>query len=202
MHDVTLTILAGGRSSRMRTPKMNLEIRGQPVLHYLLDQANWAGPTLLVTAPGAEVPAGAERMGRHVCDPVTGAGPMRGILTALEHATTSIVVVAAVDMPGVRAQHLSWVANELVRRPQISGVLLARNAEAGLQVEPFPSAYRLPGAVHAVATHLDQQRKAVRSLLDCAGFIAVDAPIEWEASTWMNLNTPEDLQHFVMGDRP
>src|SRR5262245_41742392 len=51
MRDVTLTILAGGRSSRMQTQKANLEVGGIPILEYLLNQARWSGPTMLITAP-------------------------------------------------------------------------------------------------------------------------------------------------------
>src|SRR5262245_61943963 len=82
MRDVTLAILAGGHSSRMRASKANLEIGGKAVLQYLLDQAKWPGPTMLITAPGGERVSGSDRFDQTHCDPVAGVGPLRGILTA------------------------------------------------------------------------------------------------------------------------
>src|SRR5690349_20303809 len=107
--DITLAILAGGEGSRMGKPKGALVIHGQPILEYLLDRFDWPGPTMLVTAPGREHPPGHEKFSREVVDPVFGAGPVRGILTALEHATTSIVVITTVDMPSIERTHLEWL---------------------------------------------------------------------------------------------
>ena len=93
-HDVTLAVLAGGEGSRMGRPKGELLVRGRPILVHLVEQLAWRGPTLLVTAPGRERPAGGERFDREVVDAVAGEGPLRGLLTALEAATTEIVLSA------------------------------------------------------------------------------------------------------------
>src|SRR3954467_6767125 len=89
----TLVILAGGAGSRMGKPKGGLLIDDRPILEYLLDRFRWPGPTLLVTAPGREHPPGCQRFDLEAVDPVSDAGPLRGILTALENATTDQVVV-------------------------------------------------------------------------------------------------------------
>src|SRR5436305_504355 len=98
---VTLALLAGGESSRMGRPKANIQLRGRPILEYLLDQFVWPGPTLLVTAPGHEKPPGWERFDREVSDPVAGSGPLRGVMTALESISTPLVAIVTVDMPGI-----------------------------------------------------------------------------------------------------
>src|SRR5436190_1357328 len=95
----TLAVLAGGAGSRMGRPKGMLEINGRPILAYLLDRIDWPGPTMLVTAPGRENPPGAERFDSEVSDDVEGEGPLRGVYTAITHATTPVVVVIGVDMP-------------------------------------------------------------------------------------------------------
>src|SRR5690348_14005110 len=101
MAETTLAILAGGAGTRMGGPKSALVVRGKPILGYLLDQLRWPGPTMLVTAPGCEQPLGANRFDREVRDPVAGLGPLRGVLTALQNASTDIVVVSTVDAPNV-----------------------------------------------------------------------------------------------------
>src|SRR4051794_14061635 len=102
----------------MGKPKAWLTLRGQPILEYLLDRFAWPGPTLLVTAPGREHPPGYERFTREVVDPIADLGPLRGVLTALEHAQTPTVVVTTVDMPNVQRAHLCALAEHLVARPQ------------------------------------------------------------------------------------
>src|SRR4051794_29684613 len=85
---ITLAILAGGAGSRMGGPKSNLTLHGRPILDYLLDRFSWPGPTLLITSPGREHPPGHTRFSAEAVDPVPDQGPLRGILTALQHATT------------------------------------------------------------------------------------------------------------------
>lgn len=193
MRDVTLTILAGGQSSRMGAPKAEIELGGKPILQHLLDRWNWTGPTMLVTAPQAGAPRAAERFDQHVRDPVTGSGPLQGVLTALHNATTPLVVVAAIDMPNFGAEQLKYLADQLERRSEILGLLLARKTDATRQIEPLPSCYRRSAAA-TIEAQLARQRRAVRSLLDCPGFVAIDAPGDWAAEVWINLNHPEDLR--------
>ncbi len=189
----TLAILAGGEGVRMGRPKGNLRIGGTPILTYLLEQFAWAGPTLLVTAPGREHPTGWEDFGREIVDPVAGQGPVRGILSALESVPAGIVVVTTVDMPMVRPVHLDWLAKELANRPELLGVLLRR----GEQIEPFPSTFRME-AREALTDHLAQGRRSVHSLLERPGFLALDAPKTWSDQTWLNLNYPDDLNRLEM----
>src|SRR2546423_14894862 len=126
MADATLAILAGGESSRMGTPKASLLIRGQPILEHLLDQIAWPGKTMLVTAPGREHPPGSGRFDLEVQDPPGGGGPLRGILTALEHLQTPVLVVMPVDMPEIRKAHLQFLVNELMKREKCLGLFMRR----------------------------------------------------------------------------
>jgi molybdopterin-guanine dinucleotide biosynthesis protein A len=188
--DVTLAILAGGESSRMGTPKSHLTLAGQPILQYLLHRFAWPGPTVLVTAPGREHPPGHDAFAREVVDPVAGQGPLRGILTALD-ASAGPVVVATVDMPGLEAAHLHWLLDRLAERPALAGIMLRRDG----RVEPFPAAYRA-SAVDVVRSRLAAGRLSVHGLLEEPGFAAVDAPSDWPAEAWANLNRPEDVEAF------
>lgn len=189
----TLAILAGGEGSRMGRPKGELEIHGVPLLEYLYRRLAWPGPTLLVTAPGRERPAGAALFDHEVTDPVSGAGPLQGILTALQFSATPVLLVAAVDMPGVAALHLNWLAERLPEAPAIAGVLCRR----GDVLEPLPCAFRVQSAIPPVRAALDAGRRSIRSLLDAPGFRAIDVPAEWDNDVWTNLNDPAAWDAFV-----
>src|ERR1700721_4778762 len=88
MAAVTLAVLAGGEGRRMGLPKQNLEINGRPILEFLLNQFAWPGPTLLVTAPSRRHPPGAHLFYAEAVDAIENQGPLRGVLTALENAST------------------------------------------------------------------------------------------------------------------
>ena len=193
MIDVTLAVLAGGDGSRMGFPKGELRVRGRPILPVLLEQFSWSGPTLLVIAPGREHPTGWEGFTREVVDPTAGQGPLRGVLTALENTTTPAVVVTAVDMPGVGAQHLTWVAKVLNGHPDALGVIPRR----GGQVQPFPSALRA-AAAPVLSRLLAMNHRSLHRLTEDPAFVAVDAPPDWEDSVWTNLNSPADMD--ALGD--
>ena len=60
---------------------------------------------------GPGTPAGMDSFTRELVDPVGGLGPLRGVLTALENAGTEHVVVTPVDMPGLIAGQLRWLAS-------------------------------------------------------------------------------------------
>src|SRR3954453_21857241 len=100
--DPTLAVLAGGAGSRMGGPKASLQIQGHPILRYLAEQFAWRGRTMLVLAPDTDCPPASDRFDLVFFDPIAGVGPLRGVLTALEHATSDIVVIPTVDMPGIQ----------------------------------------------------------------------------------------------------
>ena len=175
IRDTTLAILAGGEGSRMGRPKAELIIDNRPILAFLLDQLQWSGPTLLVTAPGREHPPAHERFDREVTDPISGQGPLRGILTALEHATTPSLIVATVDMPGVTPTQLRFLRERLSEMFDAEGIMLSHGgASGGRAVEPFPSIFR-KSAAPLIAARIEAKQLSVHSLLNDPSFIAVDA---------------------------
>lgn len=197
--EITLALLAGGRGTRMGRPKATLRIHGRPILDYLADRLAWPSPTLLVTAPGIERPPGSARFTAEATDPVAGLGPLRGVLTALEHCRTPLLLVTTVDMPAVRTEHLLWLAAALASRPELSGLALERpdpGNPAVPHIEPFPCAFAAR-AMEAVAAHLAEGRRSVHSLFARGGFATLPAPDTWEPAVWTNLNHPSDLQSFL-----
>jgi len=157
---VTLAILAGGAGSRMGLPKSHLEIHGQPILQYLLNQFRWPGPTLLVTSPGRQNPPAASLFGREVSDPIPDQGPLRGLLTTLEHSTTPLVLACTTDMPLVRPMHLHWLLDQFSSHSQSLGLMI--QTQAG-RIEPFPSLFHT-SAANPIAQQLQQVRRSVHGL--------------------------------------
>jgi molybdopterin-guanine dinucleotide biosynthesis protein A len=196
---ITLAVLAGGAGARMGRAKALLRVDGRPILDDLFERFAWPGPTLLVTAPGRERPPGGERFGREVVDPQAGLGPLRGVLTALEGLQTALLVVTALDMPGIGRTQAEWLARQLHDAAQLQGLMTEHVTGAGLRREPLPLALRA-GAKLIVAAHLAAGRRSLRGLASEAAF-AVVTPPPWPESVWANLNTPADGQAFAAGGR-
>ena len=185
----TLAILAGGAGSRMGQPKANLRINDQPILEYLLARFAWNGPTLLVTAPGREHPPGHEHFAAEAIDPVPEQGPLRGIHTALEHTTTSIIVITTIDMPAFGPAQFQWLIDRFADHPDAVGLMIRR----GEKIEPFPSIFRI-AAVSMVQGHLAAGKLAVHALAERPRVVTLPAPADWDEKVWTNLNRPEDIE--------
>ena len=181
--EVTLAILAGGRGQRMGKPKALLRVGDEPILTYLFNRFAWRGPTMLVTSPGREGPPGAEQFDREVVDPVEGMGPVRGVITALEHSQTKQLIVASVDMPLIAREQLLWLVENVKDK---AGVMVRHESE----VEPFPSILNKERA----GRPLYDSMRALTKILD---FAVIDAPASWPADVWTNLNEPADLGVFL-----
>lgn len=188
---VTLAILTGGAGRRMGMPKAWMEIGGKAVLRCIHEAMRWPGPTMLVTVPGRERPPGAELFGREVSDPAE-AGPLRGVLTALENCQTAELCVMPLDMPLVGRDYLAGLLGELRGRADALGVMFQRRMGERMELEPLPLACRHE-AGNVIAEQLRAGDRSLRGIMKHPGFLAVDAPPEWPVSTWRNLNTPDDL---------
>jgi len=197
---IALAILAGGQSRRMGIAKTSLQIDGRPILKYLLQQMSWPGPKLLVSAPSRRNPPGRELFDSEVVDAVEGEGPLRGVLTALLQCTTEMIIICTVDMPAVGLAQLRWIVQELADADQLDGLMPRRWVDGQDQIEPFPLACR-KSAEGAVEKQLGIKR-SVHALLELPRFAVKDAPRDWPASVWTNLNSPEDFEAFLASRRP
>jgi molybdopterin-guanine dinucleotide biosynthesis protein A len=196
LSDVTLAILAGGAGSRMGKAKGSLVINGRPILEHLLAHIDWPGQTMLVTAPGREHPPGSQLFDQEVQDPLGGGGPLRGILTALEHLKTPVLAVMPIDMPDIRKTHLAFLVNEIMKRQKCLGLFMRRKSGSAPQAEPFPTAFRR-SALDTIRDRLNAEQGSVQRLSEVSGFELIDRPGEWPSRIWTNLNSPADLATYT-----
>ena len=210
----TLALLAGGRGTRMGLPKSHLTIANVPILRHLLAQWSWPGPTLLITAPGVERPPAHDLFTAEHVDPVADQGPLRGIHTALTHATTDTIIVATVDMPRVTRAHLDHLTTTLATHPTAPALFLhppfSRDPKGERQrspkasapprsphsptFEPFPCAVRRPLLLPILTARLARDDLSVRALATEPGVLTLTAPADWHADVWTNWNRPDDLR--------
>lgn len=106
---MTGVVLAGGRSTRMGRDKALLELDGVALVER-------AAATLREVCAEVLIASGdGARLGRpgEIADALADAGPLGGLLAALEAARHPLVAVVAVDMPHASAQVLRLLAAAL-----------------------------------------------------------------------------------------
>jgi molybdopterin-guanine dinucleotide biosynthesis protein A len=140
MADVAAVVLAGGRSSRMGTPKAALEWHGSTLLRRTtgLLQRAVDGPVVVARAPGQELPALPADV-EVADDPQEGLGPLQGLATGLAAVgdRADVAFVCATDLPFL---HLAFV--RLVLSALDGGADVALPVAGGYE-QPFAAAYRV-----------------------------------------------------------
>jgi molybdopterin-guanine dinucleotide biosynthesis protein A len=129
-------VLAGGRSSRMGTPKAWLDWHGATLLRRTcgLVARGAAGPVVVVRAPGQELPPLPDGV-RVVEDAREGKGPLQGLLAGLEAVDGETAFVASTDMPFLHPRFVAAVC------AAIDGVDAAVPVLDGHR-QPLAAAYR------------------------------------------------------------
>lgn len=107
MTDVTIAVLAGGRSSRMGRDKSFILLDEKPIVQHVLDrvcQLNY--PTILITnAPGQYLGFELSLFG----DVIPGSGSLIGLHAALHHSQTAHTICVACDMPLLNVKLLRYL---------------------------------------------------------------------------------------------
>jgi molybdenum cofactor guanylyltransferase len=120
---VLAAVLAGGRASRMGTPKPTVALEGRPLIEHPLEALRDAGLEAIVVAkPGSMLPA----LGVPVWEePEHPRHPLCGVLRALQGAGGRPVLAVACDMPFVTPPLLARMASIDGRLvvPEVSGRL-------------------------------------------------------------------------------
>jgi molybdopterin-guanine dinucleotide biosynthesis protein A len=190
-------VLAGGRSSRMGTPKAALDWHGVSLLYRTTAvlARTVSGPVVVVRAAGQQLPDLPPDV-RVVDDPVEGVGPLQGIGAGLSAVPdTPLAFVSSTDLPFLHPRFATRVLAALdddtdialpvargYRQPLAAGY---RTALAPLIAELLQAGHHRPPDLF--------ERCRVRGLTDAdlladPGLAAVDP----ELDSVLNVNSPDD----------
>jgi molybdopterin-guanine dinucleotide biosynthesis protein A len=137
--DAAAIILAGGRSSRMGSPKAELEWHGSTLLRRVTGVLARVvdGPIIVVRAPDQELPDVAKRV-ELVADAREGHGPMQGIAAGLAaiNGRAPVAYVSSTDVPLLHPAFVRRVIDGFDR--EVDVVL----PEVGGYRQPLAAAYR------------------------------------------------------------
>ena len=200
MLDAAAIVLAGGRSSRMGSPKAALDWHGSTLLRRVtgIVARSVSGPVIVVSAPGQELPE-LDRAVEVVTDEREGRGPVQGLAAGL-HAIgdrAEFAYVSSTDVPLLHPAFVRHVAGSL--DDDLDVVL----PEVGGYRQPLSAAYRttlLPVVKDLIASDRMRpaflfERSRVLHLTE-ADLLAdtVLARLDPELASVSNLNEPADYE--------
>ena len=186
----TLTILAGGGSTRMGRDKASLDDGRGPLLARLAALGLHCDLPVLVVGrprpldwPLPEV--------EFLPDDDPGQGPLGGLATAL--ARTAPVLLIACDLAALTPRALTWLVRMVAEQPLRDGVVTERD---GL-IETLFACYTARCRPQ-IESRLASGQRALHRLIADGDFrrVALPAPL-WPALA--NVNTPEEWRRFTSG---
>lgn len=186
--DLTVFILAGGKSTRMGADKAFGVLDGRTLLARMLDLGRSLAANVWIVGDSAKFAPFAPV----VEDIFPGCGPLGGIHAALRSSQTDLNVILAVDVPFVSLALLQF----LISRARSSPASLVTLAQANGRLQPLSAIYRRAFA-NIAGKALREGRNKIDALfqpestqiitqdeLEVAGF---------SSRIFRNLNTPEEL---------
>jgi molybdopterin-guanine dinucleotide biosynthesis protein A len=191
-------LLAAGRSTRMGRDKALLHLRGRPLWRRQRDLLRAAGAAelLLSARPDQRWALRAAGFAAILRDRVPDAGPLAGIVAALEAAAHERVAVLAIDLPRLPAR---WLAELVAAATETRGVVGRR----GDSFEPLAAVYprkMLPLARTALARGDLALQPLLRAAVD-AGFLRARRIAASEAPWFTNWNTPASRRKRLPSSR-
>lgn len=188
---LTLSIQAGGQSSRMGRDKALLPFLGQPLIQRVMGRLSHLAEEIIVTTNHPEnyhflqVPV--------VTDVMPGLGALGGLLTALKTAQQPLVALVACDLPFANSE-LLVACRDLLLESGADAVL--PSSEFGL--EPLHAVYRRESCLPLVeATLLAGKRKLIAWHHQAHVIILPPATVmqydPHQLAFW-NVNTPDEFQ--------
>ena len=192
---LTLSIQAGGQSSRMGSDKGLLDFDGQTLIEHLLARLKGVALETIITTNHPErydflnLPL--------VPDVLPGRGALGGIYSALQAAAQPLVAVVACDMPFASPAILRACRDILAVEPGLDVAI--PNTEHGL--EPLHAVYRRATCLPAVKAAIESgQWKVISWHRDVNVRVLLPAEIaqlDPDGSAFVNVNTPEELKAAI-----
>ena len=182
---VTGVVLAGGQATRFGGQSKGLElVRGTRIIDRVVAALRAVVDDLLLVAndPAA---AGWLPGVRTVADVRPGCGSLGGILSALVHSGTPVIVVAW-DMPFVTPPILT-----ALREASTNADVVVFESRSPRGVEPLCAFYR-PSCIEPIERQINADDLRVVGFFDRVRVTRLPAPADPDMA-FMNVNTPSDL---------
>lgn len=181
MLDFGISILAGGKSSRMGEDKGLMSLFGKPMVEYVLEETKKLQKPIQIIANNSNYK-------QFKCpvrkDKFDDKGPLAGIYTALSHSTHDYNLILSCDVPYVKMELLEF----LLSKAEGYEVTLAKKDE---RIHPLIGVYRKSLIPHFENEINSDRLKILDAIQNCVGQI-VDVN-DFDILNFKNINSKSDL---------
>jgi molybdopterin-guanine dinucleotide biosynthesis protein A len=187
--NLTVAVLAGGRSSRMGTDKSFVRVLGRPLIEDVLANLHGLGDeTIVITnRPDDYAYLGVPLF----TDVLPDKGALGGLYSALHAARCPHVLCVACDMPFVVRPLLDYLLSLI---PEGDAIV----PRLGDEAEPFRAVYAREACLGPIRAALDANRLRVISFFPAVRVRWVEAGevdrYDPQRLSFFNVNTPDDLE--------
>ena len=186
--NLTVAILAGGKSSRMGTDKSFVRVLGRPLIEDVLAHVAGIGAEIIIVT---NRPEDYRYLGLPLfTDVLPDKGALGGIYTALHSSSQPHTLCVACDMPFVVRPLLDYLISLI---PEGDAIIPRLNGEA----EPFRAIYAQV-CLAPIRAALDAGKMRVISFFPDVRVRFVDEPeidrFDPQHLSFFNVNTPDDLE--------
>lgn len=183
MNGIQGIMLAGGQALRMQgRDKALLPLAGRALIGYTIERLSPQVAALAINANGDPERCRGFDLPVLADDPGPVSGPLRGIITALNHWPDHPIFTVAVDLPLLPPR---------VRPPPFAEAAIARVLLRGRRYLARTCHLWAPGALRALVTGLDAKDLRVHSVLTRIG-VPESFTATPDEGLGLNLNTPDD----------
>lgn len=191
-HNVSVIVLAGGRSSRFGRDKLAEPVDGRPLLAHAIEAVRpFAAQIVVVAAPGA-VPLLPDDV-ELVHDAAAFEGPLAGVLAGLAATSEPTVVVVGGDMPTLVPAVVERLVAGLDADADVDVVVLEHDGRA----RPLPMALRREAALERADRLIAAGERRLRALTEGPAVSVIPEPawraLDPDGLTVRDIDTPADL---------
>ncbi|HUV80681.1 MAG TPA: molybdenum cofactor guanylyltransferase [Candidatus Bathyarchaeia archaeon] len=196
----TVIILAGGKGQRFQaSDKCFITLNNKPLIQHAIDSLSSVADEIIVAArdeqQGEQIRDAIPNNTVLVFDTLKDFGPLAGVLSGLERASSSYSLVIGCDMPFVNRYVVEFLF-EVAERGNYDAVV--PRWESGM-VEQLHAVYKREPMLAAIRDSIkkgDAKIFNVLSRLKNVNYIPMNTirGIDTELITFRNINTPEELE--------
>lgn len=183
-NNITAIILAGGKSTRMKTDKGLVLFKSKPLIQHVIDAISPLTPSIIIITSNPAY----EKFG-YPCfaDEIHHKGPLAGIFTGLTHSSTQKNILLGCDMPFLTTTLLEALISDCGNED----VLLTEHQG---KAEPLCSIYDLHCIPHLRKCLEENHLKITDALQGLhTRVISFDEAGWFRGNEFANMNTPDSL---------
>jgi molybdopterin-guanine dinucleotide biosynthesis protein A len=190
--NLSLAILAGGKSRRFGSPKFRARFMSQTLLEIMLQKALAISRDCMVIA--GQAPISLQENIPVYTDIYPDCGPLGGLYTALYHSNHSLVAILPCDMPLLEpAVYTILMRNAAPKKPIVAV------SDRGL--EPLVSIWPVEDSLPVVAQNLTDKKFSFQKTLEELEAIPLDVRaymVGYKPDLFKNINYPADLRQLEL----